>query len=609
MSSSSNGARRGGWIRTAVVLAVVVIVAATLLLANNAFRGGGEPLDATARFEKIEKGDLLVTVVEDGSLESASNVDVKCQVAGGSSILWIVPDGEYVEKGEKIVELDSSAITDSINSQRNTFEKARAAKIQAEQDYRVAEIAVQEYLEGTFKKDLQEAEKQITIALENLRSAQSSLEHAQMMFRKGYISKNELEAQEFAVRRAQLEVDTANTAKDVLENFTKVKTLEDLRSKLDIADAKKKSEQAAYELEEAKLQRLEAQLANCVIMAPEAGMVVYANERAGMFGGGQSVQIEEGAAVRERQSIVRIPDLQQMQVRALVHESKVSWMQKGLPVRIVADGKPYKGVVDMIANQPEPTSRFTGNVKEYATTIRIEGNAEGLRPGMTAEVEILVSHLKDVLVTPLSTVVENSGKHYVWVRKGNKPERVEVQVGGANDSVVHIKSGIEEGVEVYENPAPLEKRFVSTSSPADSEDPTSRFGDTSAAARDPSESKGAGGPGAGAPGAGGAGAGAGGPGAGGPPAGGPGAGGSGAGGQGGGAGGGQGGGGRGGFNLMSLDTNGDGKVSREEAPEQMQAFFDRLDSNMDGSIDKAEAEAAARRFQQQGGGGGGPPSN
>lgn len=60
---------------------------------------------------------------------------------------------------------------------------------------------------------------------------------------------------------------------------------------------------------------------------------------------------------------------------------------------------------------------------------------------------------------------------------------------------------------------------------------------------------------------------------------------------------------------MSLDTNGDGKVSREEAPEQMQAFFDRLDTNMDGSIDKAEGEAAARRFQQQGGGGGGPPSN
>jgi len=57
---------------------------------------------------------------------------------------------------------------------------------------------------------------------------------------------------------------------------------------------------------------------------------------------------------------------------------------------------------------------------------------------------------------------------------------------------------------------------------------------------------------------------------------------------------------------MALDTDGDGKVSKDEAPEQMRAFFDRIDGNGDGFIDKAEADAAARA-RAAAGGGGGPP--
>ena len=62
----------------------------------------------------IVQGDLLVTVTEDGTLESAANVEVKCEVAGGSSILWIIDDGENVKKGDKIIELDSSTLEDQI---------------------------------------------------------------------------------------------------------------------------------------------------------------------------------------------------------------------------------------------------------------------------------------------------------------------------------------------------------------------------------------------------------------------------------------------------------------------------------------------------------------
>lgn len=56
---------------------------------------------------------------------------------------------------------------------------------------------------------------------------------------------------------------------------------------------------------------------------------------------------------------------------------------------------------------------------------------------------------------------------------------------------------------------------------------------------------------------------------------------------------------------MDNDTDGDGRVSRAEAPERMQAFFDRIDTNGDGFIDAAENNAARQRMQS----GGGPPGS
>ncbi len=180
---------------------------------------------------KVSLGELLITVTEDGTVESASNVDIKCQVAGGSSILWIVEDGKQVKKGEKLVELDASVLEDQINTQKITFSKARSADITAKMNYEVAQISVKEYTDGTFKKEFQDAETLITISEENLRSAKNSLEYSERMFQRGYISSLELESQQFAVKRSQLELDSANTAKEVLEKFSKVKMLEDLKSR------------------------------------------------------------------------------------------------------------------------------------------------------------------------------------------------------------------------------------------------------------------------------------------------------------------------------------------------------------------------------------------
>lgn len=593
----------GSWIRGMVIFVVVIGVLGGLAYGAREYIGSLQTKNTSSLMtHKVAPGELLVTVTEDGNMESASNVEIKCQVAGGSSILWIVPDGTFVKKGDKLVELDASSLEEQINTQKIAFEKARAAMIEAEKDFEVAKISVEEYLQGIFKKELQDADAAITIAMENLRTAQNAKAHSERMFRKGYVSSLEVESQQFGVQRADLELNAAKTARDVLVRFTKRKTLEDLESKRDTAKTKAESQRSSFELEEARLKRLQDQKKNCLIVAPQDGMVVYANER-GRFGQ-SGTTVEEGASVRERQTILRLPDLGQMQVKVKVHETKVENLRRGMRARIEIQDRELQGEVTAIANQPEQTSWWSASVKEYATTVKIDGEPESLKPGMTAEVEILIAHLKDILSIPVAAVVTQRGKHLCWVQNPTGYQKRNLLLGLSNDQFVEVKDGLKAGDEVILNPrAVIAEASEGNDDEAEEIDVSKKFGQSSAKKKSPGASaSGSGRPGSGS---GRPGGGSGRPGGGTAQAGGrPGAGGAAGGGGGQGRGGGRSRSGRS-FDLMAYDKDKDGKVSKEEAPERMRAFFDRMDPNKDGFIDKKEIEAMKKRYSGRGGGGGG----
>lgn len=49
--------------------------------------------------------------------------------------------------------------------------------------------------------------------------------------------------------------------------------------------------------------------------------------------------------------------------------------------------------------------------------------------------------------------------------------------------------------------------------------------------------------------------------------------------------------------LRNMDSNGDGQITKDEMPAQMQQRFDRIDQNGDGVVDEEEIEAMASRFR------------
>lgn len=220
----------------------------------------------------------------------------------------------------------------------------------------------------------------------------------------------------------------------------------ELESKRDAAEAKRDSEKASLELEKAKLDRLTSQLAKCVLKAPKDGLVIYANER----NRDRESEIKNGAKVNEGTTILRLPNLNRMRADVEVHEAKVDKIRTGMRAKIRVQGRDFEGSVASVANRPQ--SNWMSTAKKYIVQVRIDGEPGDLRPGFTAEVEIIVAELNDVIAVPVAAVAEQQGRFFCGVRHGEAVDRREVTLGQGNDKLVEITAGLEAGEVVVLNP-------------------------------------------------------------------------------------------------------------------------------------------------------------
>jgi RND family efflux transporter MFP subunit len=323
--------------------------------------------------------------------------------------------------------------------------------------------------DGEAKQKLRELRDAVQTAQKELQQAQSTLEGTTRLFKKDFVTKIEMDQAQLTYDNCVLKVKKAETALNLFEKYEFPKAAEEalskyteaLReldrtkkgaiSKMAQADAKLKSAQAKYSLEEKQLKELYEQLDKCMIRAPRPGLVVYGGGGEVMYWRGEE-QIREGATVRERQTVITVPDMRKMCVKVKIHESYIKKVQKGQKVRITADAVPdrkLEGEVTQVGMLPDSENSWLNpDMKVYRTTIKIDGEHDWIRPGMTTKVEILVNHLDDVVYVPIQAVNPLEDKKVCYIVDGSKPEQRDVEVGEFNEAFIEIKTGIQEGERV-----------------------------------------------------------------------------------------------------------------------------------------------------------------
>lgn len=399
---------------------------------------------------RITRGDLVVSVTEQGTVESSSNREIKCKVGGGTTLTSVIEPGTLVKTGDELARLDTSKIDDAISQQKIACEKAAAEASTADGELAFAKISITEYVEGKFKSELATKEKDLVVAESQLKSAQNSLAYFQRMFRKGYASGLEVATHEDKVKHAGLDVRAKQADLDALVRFGKTKTVQELESKVKTAEAKLASATAALQLEGARLERTQKQLENCVLRAEVDGMVMHPKQPVWM----DEPEIKKGATVHEDQVLLIMPDMKHMQVKIGIHESKIDRIKAGLKARTELQGQTVLGEVLTVATMSKPTGWWAQNLVKYDTVVKLE-EKPGLKPGMSTAVEIIIVQHENVLTVPVAAVVEDDKVFWCWVQTKTGPVKRELKLGDSNDQFLVVESGLTEGENVVLNPLDL----------------------------------------------------------------------------------------------------------------------------------------------------------
>jgi RND family efflux transporter MFP subunit len=439
----------------------------------------------------VTRGDLDVTVLDWGELESAKSVEVRCEVEGQRiKIIEIVPEGSAVKKDQVVVRFDTEELTKAFQDQEIKLKQAEGKALASEEELKVtinkaegdvekakiakiiAELDRDKYLDpqGDFQAKINEAKGKVAQATKGLEEATEKLENYRKFVKKGFGTPESLRQREAELEYSKHNLDSLKASLFVLENFDFRKHKAEYESKA--SDAKRevyraestgkasvekaKSEleaaQVTAKLERRALERIKKQLDACVIKAPQDGIVVYDRARYWDPESG----IRPGGMAHYQQVIFKLPDLSQMKVKAKVHESQVKKVQKGQKVEIMVSSlanQVIRGTVQTVATLADSRGPWDERgVKEYITEVSIDelpANA-GLKPGMTAEVRIHCGTHKNVLMVPVAAVSERDGKHFAYLYAGNYDKR-EVTVGESNEKFIIIKDGLKEGDQVALN--------------------------------------------------------------------------------------------------------------------------------------------------------------
>jgi len=159
--------------------------------------------------------------------------------------------------------------------------------------------------------------------------------------------------------------------------------------------------------------------------------------------------LEEGTMVRMRQELIRLPDVSKMLAEIKIEEARVAQVRPGMTAYVHVQNIPhrrFKGTVRRLAPMPDSQSSWMNpNVKVYPADILVDEELPILKPGVSANAEIIITNLPKVLSVPIQTVARFQGENVCFIRKGSRVTPVPVTTGWFNDSFVEITSGLKDG--------------------------------------------------------------------------------------------------------------------------------------------------------------------
>jgi len=443
-------------------------------------KGAAFPAGSRAR---ATRGDLVITVEENGYLTAKENVSVKPKFKGQGTITWLIEEGKLVKADDVLVEFDRTELETLITALENNLaqyeielEAARAnleiqqrdnqATIEkAELALEAAQLMLEKFEQGDAPNELRKLDLAVEKAESEHARAKDRYQQVPELVAQGYLTRVQEEEERIRLREAEIGQENTRRERELWQTYTQrmertkfetavkdaVRELENSRKK---AEINVKEKQAAVTQREGqvvstrtRLEQQRAELAHYTVKCEKEGTVHYGDPEQPWW----RDDIKVGSTVYQGATLVTIPDLSSMQVLIQVHEADIDKIALDLPVVVSVDSRPgetFEGKITEIATVANSANWTDESNKSFKVEVTLTGPVVGLRPGVTAKAEIRVETLTGVLQVPLHAIVPENGKNLAFVVRDGAYEQRAVEIGKHDSHRVEIRSGLDEQDEV-----------------------------------------------------------------------------------------------------------------------------------------------------------------
>lgn len=354
--------------------------------------------------QKVKKGSIKNTFTASSKVESNEELSVVPKMAGIVKKSY-VNLGDYVNKGDVLFTIDSSDIQMQINQANSGLNLAKA-------NYKLT-------VNGSIDSQIQQLEANVENLKIQYNDLLKKLSDTKELYEAGAVAKQDLDNLQNNVDLMKLQLDTAqknlSLTKDTIKNNTK------------------EVSSATVEQAETGVATARHQLSNTVIRAELSGVISADN-----VVDGQMVSMQSPAFV--------ISDMNSVKVKFQVSEDIINQIKKGSKVYITISSISDKPIESQISNISYVADKMTSL---YPVEVKIDNSTNKIKPGMFANVRLVLSDKTNVLTLPLDAVMKKDGKDFVYtLDKDNVAHKQTVTTGVQDEAQIEIKSGLSDGMQV-----------------------------------------------------------------------------------------------------------------------------------------------------------------
>jgi len=464
---------------TAILLGIVTLA----IIGFFVFRRG-QSLPTHIPVYEVQRGPLTISVLNSGTIHSRDKVIITCDLEGRSVLTWIIPEGTNVQAGELLVEFDADEIIEDFEQQEvrvvnaeTALEVARekvkitegdneAALLDCEVGLEMAQLEREKYQRGDYPQEVRQIEANIALANEELQRAAEKLEWSQRLAQEDYLTRTELQADELALKRKQIDLEMTSNKMNLLTNYTvrekqalldsnlrkAERKLERIKwqnmSNLRTAEAQLFARVREYDQATSRLEKVRFEIDKSKIYAPTNGFILYAST-VKMRNRWWTRPLTVGSTVSRREELIYMPLESGMVVEMMIPEASLNKTFIGMPAKVKVDafpGRLFDGTLARIDILPDAASaQLNPGLKLYKCEVECDFKDVQVRPGMSCSAELVAEVHQSVFYLPVQCVVRVNDRPLVYVQTGDSFEPRNVEIGLDNNTMIHIISGVEKG--------------------------------------------------------------------------------------------------------------------------------------------------------------------